>query len=305
MKPALVIMAAGMGSRYGGLKQIDPVGPKGEVIIDYAIYDAIKVGFDRVIFIIKEEIEEAFKEAIGNRIEEKVEVSYVFQDIDNLPEGFERPEEREKPWGTGQAILSCKDTIDTPFVVINADDFYGRSSYKSLYDFLTKDSDMDKKEYAMPGYILNNTLTEHGHVARGVCVVDQDGYLEEIVERVKIERFDDGVKFEDEEGIWHEISEDSSVSMNMWAFKPSIFEDIEEGFIKFLDDLLNKGQGDKLTSEFYIPNLVGDLIKEDKAKVKVIPSNERWFGVTYREDREKVEKALAEKVASGEYPEKL
>lgn len=299
-KPALVIMAAGMGSRYGGLKQIDPIGPNGEIIMDYSIYDALKAGFGKVVFIIKKEIEVAFREAIGSRVEKKVDTTYVFQDIDDLPEGFSRPQDRVKPWGTGHAVLSCKDCVDTPFAVINADDFYGRNSFEVLYDYLKDIDDVKSYNYAMVGFILKNTLTEHGHVSRGICQVNDQGYLEEIQERTKIQRFDDGVKFE-ENGQWITIPEDSIVSMNMWGFTPSIFEELETGFVRFLED--NKDNIEK--AEFFLPNLVGDLVRGNKAKVKVLPSGERWYGVTYREDKPVVKRAIEDMIKQGIYSEKL
>ncbi|MFY9592703.1 MAG: sugar phosphate nucleotidyltransferase [Caldicoprobacterales bacterium] len=299
-KPALVIMAAGMGSRYGGLKQIDPVGPNGEIIIDYSIYDALKAGFDKVVFIIKEEIEEAFREVIGSRIEKKVETAYVFQDIDDLPEGFTRPAEREKPWGTGHAVLSCRGKIDRPFSVINADDFYGRDSFQVLYDYLKDIDDVKSYNYAMVGFILKNTLTEHGYVSRGICQVNSQGYLEDIKERTKIQRFSDGVKYQ-EDGEWITIPENSIVSMNMWGFTPSIFDELETGFSNFLEK--NKDNIEK--AEFFLPNLVGDLVTDDKAKVKVLTSNERWYGVTYKEDKPIVKKAIGELIKQGIYPDKL
>lgn len=300
-KPALVIMAAGMGSRYGGLKQIDPIGPNGELIIDYSVYDALKVGFGKVVFIIKEEIEEVFREAIGKKIEEKVDTAYVFQDIDDLPSGFKRPEDREKPWGTGHAVLSARNIVDEPFAVINADDFYGRVSFKALYDFLEGIENNDTYDYSMVGFVLKNTLTEHGHVARGVCKVSPEGYLQDIDERTKIQRFPDSVKYALGDGTWQDLCEESIVSMNMWGFTPSIFRELEAGFTKFL-----KGNGDNITkAEFFLPNLVGDLLEAGKARVKVLPSHERWYGVTYREDRLMVQKAIEDMINQGIYPNKL
>ena len=293
-------MAAGMGSRYGGLKQLDPMGPNGEIIMDYSIYDALEAGFGKVVFIIKKEIEEAFREAIGCRVEQKVETAYGYQDLDDLPEGVSRLEKRVKPWGTGHAVLSCKDYIDTPFAVINADDFYGRDSFQVLYDYLKDIDDVKSYNYAMVGFILKNTLTEHGHVSRGVCQVNDQGYLEEIQERTKIQRFSDGVKFEENDE-WITIPEDSIVSMNMWGFTPSIFEELEAGFVRFLESY--KDNIDK--AEFFLPNLVGELVRENKAKVKVLTSSERWYGVTYREDKPVVKKAIEEMIKQGIYPDKL
>ena len=300
-KPALVIMAAGMGSRYGGLKQIDPIGPNGEIIMDYSIYDALKVGFGKVVFIIKKEIEEVFREVIGKKIEERVDTTYVFQDIDDLPKGFERPVGREKPWGTGHAVLSCKGHVDTPFAVINADDFYGRGSFNVLYHFLKDIQDQDTRNYAMVGFTLKNTLTEHGHVARGICKVNAQGYLEQVRERTKIIRFPDSVKYAEDDGSWTDISEESIASMNIWGFTPSIFSELEAGFSTFLD----ASQDNITKTEFYLPNLVGDLVKENKATVKVLPSNERWYGVTYREDRPIVKRAIEKMTEQGIYPKNL
>jgi NDP-sugar pyrophosphorylase family protein len=300
-KPALVIMAAGMGSRYGGLKQIDPVGPNDELIIDYSIYDALKVGFGKIVFIIKEEIQEVFREAIGKRIEEKADTVYVFQDINDLPPGFKRPSDREKPWGTGHAVLSARGHVHEPFAVINADDFYGRASFKALHDYLIGVEDYDSYDYSMVGFILKNTLTDYGHVARGVCRVGPDGYLEEIVERTKIQKFTDSVKYQLEDGTWVDICEESTVSMNMWGFRSSVFKKLEEGFSKFLE--ANRGNIKK--AEFFLPDHIGELLKANIARVKVLPSDERWYGVTYREDREKVKEAIKNMINEGIYPNKL
>lgn len=300
-KPALVIMAAGMGSRYGGLKQIDPIGPNGEIIMDYSIYDALKAGFSKVVFIIKEENYEIFRDAIGKKIEDKVETAYVFQSLDDLPQGFERPKNRQKPWGTGHAVLSCRGQIDGPFVVINADDFYGRASFEALYNYLVSLEEGNNHNYAVAGFILKNTLTEHGHVARGVCKVNSQGYLEEIRERTKIMKFSDSVKYEDDNGDWITISQESIVSMNMWGFVPSIFDNLEEGFINFLKDNRDNIE----TAEFFLPNLIGDLLKDKKVKVKVLPSGERWYGVTYREDKPIIEEAVRQMIKRGLYPNRL
>jgi UTP-glucose-1-phosphate uridylyltransferase len=235
IKPTLVVMAAGMGSRYGGLKQIDPVGPNGEIIMDYSIYDALKAGFGKIVFIIKEDFFELFKERIGNRIEKLVDTEYVFQKIDDIPSGFTVPNGRVKPWGTGHAVLSCRDVVDTPFAVINADDFYGESAFKMLYDYLNDGIDNDGMyRYSMVGFILDNTLSDHGHVARGVCNVNSEGYLEGIHERTNIRKFEDKAKYSEDGQNWVEIPKTSIVSMNTWGFTPSIFCELESRFHTFL-----------------------------------------------------------------------
>lgn len=300
-KPALVIMAAGMGSRYGGLKQMDPVGPNGEPIIDYSIYDALKAGFDHVVFIIKKEIEKEFRDVIGKKVEEKTHVTYVFQDINDLPEGFTAPSNREKPWGTGQAVLCCKDHIKTPFAVINADDLYGRGSYQVLYEFLENIKDPSVKDYSLVGYVLKNTLTDHGTVARGVCKANTEGYLEEINERLRIKRFPDSVKYENEDGSWTDLSENSIVSLNFWGFAPSIFEELETGFV----DFLKADETDIEKAEFLLPNFAGDLLKANRATFKVLPTQERWYGVTYREDMPRVRLAVEKMIEEGLYPKNL
>lgn len=301
-KPALVIMAAGMGSRYGGLKQIDPIGPNGEIIMDYSIYDALKAGFGKIVFVIKKEIEETFKETIGKRIEKVADTTYVFQNIDDLPEGFTRPEGRVKPWGTAHAVLSCRGSVDIPFAVINADDFYGRTSFQVLYDYLKDAQDEDNMyRYCMVGFVLKNTLTENGHVARGICKVDSEGFLEEIHERTKIKRFPDSVKYVEGDETWTSIPEESIASMNTWGFTPSIFKELETGFPAFLD----ANRQNILKAEYFLPDLVGELVSKGKAAVKVLPSGERWYGVTYKEDKPVVKRAIEEMVKQGLYPEKL
>jgi len=300
--PTLVVMAAGMGSRYGGLKQIDPVGPNGEIIMDYSIYDAIKAGFGKVVFIIKEENEEIFKEAIGSRIEKLIDTAYVFQKIDNLPAGYNVPEGRVKPWGTGHAVLCCRDVVDTPFAVINADDFYGATSFKVLFDFLKDAEDSEGKyKYSMAGFVLENTLTENGHVARGICTVDSDGYLKEIHERTKIQKFENGAKYTEDGENWVSIPEGSTVSMNTWGFTPSLFKELEVAFPKFLD----ASKENILKAEYFLPSVIDNLISENKATVKVLPSKERWYGVTYKEDKPVVNQAIRDLIKEGVYPEKL
>lgn len=299
--PTLVVMAAGIGSRYGGLKQIDPVGPNGEIIIDYSLYDALAAGFGKVVFVVREEIEEAFQERVGHRIEGRCEVSYVRQTIEDVLTGFKVPPGREKPWGTAHAIFCCKGAVSSPFAVINADDFYGRSSYQRLCDHLQKAQDQSEVcDYSMVGYVLENTLSEHGYVTRGVCTVDQAGYLVEIHERARIERFGKGVRYTGDGEDWVEIPEGSLVSMNMWGFTPSLFSEIEARFPLFL-----AGYGKDLKAEFLLPELIGELVEEKKARIKVLPTDERWFGVTYQEDKPKVKEAIQRLVKEGVYPTNL
>ncbi len=299
--PQLVVMAAGIGSRYGGLKQVDPVGPSGEIVIDYSIHDAIKAGFDKVVFIIRKDIEETFREKIGRRIEEKIDTEYVFQELDKIPMGFKVPAERVKPWGTAHALLCAKDAIDAPFAVINADDFYGASSYKTIFDYL-KNADLsgDVYDFCMVSFILENTITEHGYVSRGVCSATEDGYLAEIVERTKIQKFGDIVKFTEDGENWVEIDPRSLVSMNLWGFTPSLLDEFEQRFPKFLEANISN-----LKSEFFIPTVVNDLMSEGKAKVKVLKSEEKWLGVTYPEDKPMVVEAVNALVSNGVYSEKL
>ncbi|MCX7842261.1 MAG: sugar phosphate nucleotidyltransferase [Clostridia bacterium] len=301
-KPALIIMAAGMGSRYGGLKQIDPIGPNGEIIIDYSIYDAIKAGFGKIVFVIKKEIEAVFKEAIGNRIEKFIDVSYVFQDINDIPHGFKIPEERVKPWGTGHAVLSCRNEVKTSFAVINADDFYGTSSYKVLYDFLSENysSGLDNR-YAMVGYKLENTINSNGYVSRGICAIDDSGYLKSIKERTRIEKFGNSAKYTEDGECWVTIPEGSIVSMNMWGFSESIFNALEELFIYFL----TKNSSNLQNSEFFLPEVVDSLISDGNASVKVLDTKERWYGVTYKEDKNLVREAIINMIKQGKYPERL
>lgn len=300
-KPTLVVMAAGIGSRFGGLKQIEPIGPSGELIVDYAVYDAVNAGFGKVVFIIKKEIESLFKKKIGDRASRHIDVRYSYQLINDLPEGFKVPEGRTKPWGTAHAVLSCETEVDEPFAVINADDFYGRNSYKVLYHFLSKIESNDSSEYCNVGFILGNTLTEFGHVARGVCRVDASGRLSQITERTKIISSGQGAKYTEDGETWIDIPTDTVVSMNMWGFTPRIFEDIRRSFPKFL--ISNKDRIEK--AEFYIPTLVDDLIKEGKAGVTVLQSEEKWFGVTYREDKNRVVEAIKNMTAAGIYPTPL
>ena len=301
-KATLVIMAAGMGSRYGGLKQIDPVGKNGEIILDYSVYDAIEAGFDRVIFVIKHEIEEDFKSVMQGKFEDKIKVEYAYQDINNLPEGYSVPEGRVKPWGTGHAVFSCKDMIDGPFAVINADDYYGKETFKLIYNEITREkAPSDKYEFCMVGFKVENTLTENGHVARGVCQTDAAGYLTDIVERTKIAKKDGKIMFTEDEENWTEIPEGSTVSMNCWGFTKEMMTELGARFEGFLD----KNKDNMLKCEYFLPFVVDDLLKEGKATVKVLATTEKWYGVTYKEDKEIVVAALREKLDKGIYPEKL
>jgi UTP-glucose-1-phosphate uridylyltransferase len=294
-------MAAGIGSRYGGLKQVDPVGPSGEIIIDYSIFDAIKAGFSRIVFVIRKKIEGPFREKIGDSVEQKAEVTYVFQETDNIPEGFNVPAGREKPWGTGHAVLCAKGVVDAPSAVINADDFYGADSFKILYNFLKNSEDHNGMyNFCMVGYILENTLTEHGHVARGICSVDNNGYLSEVVERIKIQKFQDGPKYTEDDKNWVLIPQSSIVSMNMWGFTLGYYAELEKRFGKFLEE-----NSKNLKAEYYIPTIVNELIQEKKATVKVLTTNEKWFGVTYQEDRPVIKDAVMELIKKGVYPERL
>lgn len=301
--PVLVVMAAGMGSRYGGLKQIDPVDEQGHIIMDFSIYDAVKAGFKKVVFIIKKENEESFKEAIGDRLSKQIQVEYVFQELTNLPDGFSVPEGRVKPFGTGHAILCCMDVVDAPFAVINADDYYGSHAFQVIYDYLTTHEDDDKYRYTMVGYVLENTLTENGHVARGVCMTDEDNNLTGIQERTHIEKRNGQAAFTEDDGAtWTEIPNDSIVSMNMWGFTPSILQELKAGFPVFLEENLKKNP---LKCEYFLPSVVGNLLTEEKATVKVLKSTDKWFGVTYKEDKPVVVAAIRKMKEDGLYPEKL
>jgi len=301
-EPILVVMAAGMGSRYGGLKQIDPVGSNGEIIIDFSLFDARNAGFKKVIFIIKKSIEDDFKKIIGNRISKVMDVRYAYQEVDALPNGYTVPNGREKPWGTGHAILCCKELIDAPFAVINADDYYGKDAFKLIYDFLLNSKDDELYRYAMVGYTLENTLTDYGHVARGVCVTNTQGYLEAIHERTHIEKREQGAQYTEDGKNWVTIPEGSTVSMNLWGFSPSILNALEDGFPAFLDKAIAENP---LKSEYFLPTMVDNLIVGGKATVKVLKSSDRWYGVTYREDKPVVVNAIKKMRENGIYPEKL
>ena len=301
-KPVLVVMAAGMGSRYGGLKQIDPVGPSGEVIIDYSIYDGISAGFEKVIFIIKEEMLKDFKDTVGKRVSGHIEVEYVFQNLKDIPEPFQVPAERVKPWGTCHAVWSCRNIIDGPFAVINADDFYGKEAFKEVYEFLSKDPEEKENHHCMVGYNIENTLTDNGHVARGVCETSEDGYLVKIVERLKIERIDNKIMFTEDGDKFGEIKEGTTVSMNLWGYKKSIIDEIDKGFRHFLEKLPEK---DPLKAEYFLPAVVEELLQSKKAEFKVLNSKDKWFGVTYKEDKPMVVSAIREMVDKKIYPAKL
>ena len=292
----MLILAAGMGSRYGGLKQIDPVGPSGETIMDYSVYDALRAGFGKLVFVIRRDIEAAFREAIGARFERRLPVEYVFQELDWLPAGFTVPAGRTKPWGTGQAILAAESVIQEPFAAINADDFYGANSFRVLADHLRSGS----ADHAMVGFVLRNTLSDHGSVARGVCGVDTDGYLQSVTELTKLERDGRGARYTDSTGVIQRLSGDEPVSMNFWGFTTALFPALRALFIEFLQQ---HGQEEK--SEFYIPVAVNTLVASGQARCRVLSTPDSWFGVTYREDRPRVIESVRALVSRGDYPERL
>ena len=302
-KPVLVVMAAGMGSRYGGLKQLDPIDDNGHVILDYSVYDAHRAGFDTVVFVIKPEIEEIFKEKIGSRMEKVMDVKYVFQKMDDLPQGYTVPEGRAKPWGTAQAVLAARDVVDGPFAVINADDYYGPEGFEEIYNYLIHHPDTPGMyEYAMVGYLLKNTVTENGSVARGVCTETASGYLHSVVERTRIIKGDRCPQYTEDGETWHDLCEDDIVSMNLWGFQKSYLEEAWAGFPAFLDKALAENP---LKAEYYLPTVVSNLLSQHKARVKVLRSNDKWYGVTYKEDKPGVEAALADLRTKGLYPEEL
>lgn len=301
--PVLVILAAGMGSRYGGLKQIDPVDAQGNKIIDFSIYDAMKAGFKKVVFIIKKENEQDFRSCIGDAVSKYMEVEYVFQDLKKVPNGFEIPEGRVKPWGTAHAILCCKDTVKEPFAVINADDYYGRSAFQTLYDYLTTHEDDELYRYAMVGYELGNTLTENGSVARGCCVTDENGYLVTIAERTQIVKTDSGAAYSEDGGkTFTDIPLDTPVSMNMWGFTPSIMAELEKAVNRFFKEGV---ESNPLKAECFLPIEVDKLLKDKKATVEVLSSKDKWFGVTYKEDKPFVMESIQKLKDAGVYPDKL
>ena len=301
-KTALVIMAAGIGSRFGkGIKQLAPVGPNGEIIMEYSIYDALEAGFNKVVFIIRKDLEEEFRAVIGNKIEQITEVEYAFQSLEDLPDGFEKPADRTKPWGTGQAVLAAKNVLSEPFMVINADDYYGKEAYAEAFGYLTAEKEQsEKQKLCMVGFVLKNTLSENGGVTRGICKVDEQGMLTDIVETHQIEMVPEGAAVRTEEGM-QPIDIESPVSMNMWGLTPEFFHILEEGFEEFLSQIPESD----LKAEYLLPTIIGELLKEQKVEVKVLKSHDKWFGVTYKEDKEAVVEAIRSLVANGVYPEKL
>jgi len=302
-KPVLVIMSAGMGSRYGGLKQIDPIDSQGHIIMDFSLFDAVKAGFKKVVFIIKRENEQDFKDVIGYRISEYMEVEYVYQDMDYLPVGYSVPEGRGKPWGTAHAVLSAIDFIDGPFAVINADDYYGTNAFQMIYNYLSTHEDAEKYRYTMVGYVIENTLTENGHVARGVCETDERNYLRGIHERTHIEKRGDITVYTEDEGkTWVTIPRGSTVSMNMWGFTRSFLEELQSAFPHFLEKNLPVNP---LKCEYFLPSVVEELLKQDKAVVEVLNSLDKWHGVTYKEDKQVVAEAIQKLIDDGLYPENL
>ncbi len=298
-KPTLLVMAAGLGSRYGSLKQMDPFGPSGETIIDYSVYDARRAGFGKVVFVVREAILEDFKQTILSRFADRIEIDYVLQEVDQVPDGVEVPAERVKPWGTGHAVLVAAPKVHEPFAVINADDYYGAQSFQLMADYL-KDVATDAREYCLLGYRLENTLSEHGHVSRGVCEIDADGYLQQVTERTRIYRTDDGNIVYEEDGRTVPLTAQETVSMNLMGFAPSAFTYFEAYFKDFIRE-----RGQELKSEFYLPFVMNEVIQRQIAKVKVITTPDRWFGVTYQADKAVAQQRFKELVQQGVYPERL
>lgn len=299
MGMTLVVLAAGIGSRYGGLKQIEAVGPQGAIVIEYSVYDAIRAGFDRVVCVIRRDIEKDFRTLVSSRFERRIPVDYVFQEREDLPPGFVPPADRKKPWGTGHAVLACREVVTSPFAVINADDFYGRRSYEVLAGFL-KAVRPDSGDYSMVGFTLRNTLSEHGYVARGVCEVDAAGRLARVVERTHIERTEAGARFAEADGVWRALSGNEVVSMNMWGLTPALFGHLQHEFPAFLAE-----SGANPKSEFFLPSVVDKLVSQRKASVQVLSTPERWFGVTYPQDKAVVVEGIQSLVNAGVYPERL
>ena len=299
-KPVLVVMAAGMGSRYGGMKQIDPVGPNGQVIVDYSLYDARRAGFETVIFVIKHEIEAAFKAAIGDRVSKAMNVKYAFQQLDELPAGFAIPEGRVKPWGTCHAVLAAKDLIDGPFAVINADDYYGPQGFKLIYDYLSTHADGDRYAWAMVGFLLGNTVSANGSVSRGVCVTDESRNLVSVTERTCIEPYADGIHYSEDGGkSWADLPADCVVSMNLWGFTPAYVQEAKAGFAAFLQASLPVNP---MKCEYYLPTVVTNALEAGKADVHVLTSADKWHGITYREDKPELVEALKKMSEDGLYP---
>lgn len=303
MDATLVIMAAGMGSRFGGgIKQLEPLGPNGEILMLYSIYDAVEAGFNKVIFITREELVPKFDELVTNKLGDAVKTEYVFQDVKHVPEGSAANLNRKKPWGTAQAILECKNAVNEPFLVINADDYYGKAAFKEIYDYLTTESDNNGKyDFCMAGFILGNTLSDNGSVTRGVCVLGENDELAGVNETENIVKSESGAATENKDGSLTPLDPNSKVSMNMWGFTPEIFDELEHGFVDFLSSL----SPDDVKSEYLIPTVVDNLIKEGKASVKVLPTPDKWFGVTYQADKDCVKKELLKFVEEGVYPNKL
>ena len=313
-KPTLIIMAAGMGSRYGGLKQVDKITDAGEIILDFSLYDAMMAGFERAIFVIKEEHRDLFREVVDERAGRFMQIEYAYQKLENIPDGAVMPEGREKPWGTGHAVLSCRDMINGPFAVINADDYYGPGGFTAIYDYLTQHADgaasdckaagsRPEYSYCMVGYELANTVTENGHVSRGVCDIDEDGYLRKVTERTKIMRKDQGIAYTEDDGeTWITLPEKTIVSMNFWGFSKSMMDELAKGFPEFYAEAMEENP---LKGEYYLPAAADKLVQEGKAQVKVLNSADRWYGVTYKDDREDVKNALESMKDRGLYPDKL
>lgn len=301
-KATLVIMAAGIGSRFGGgIKQLEPVGPNGEIIMDYSTYDAMEAGFDKVVFVIRKDLEKDFREVIGNRIEKVVDVDYAFQEVDDIPQPYKDTfKERTKPWGTGQAILCCKDVVDAPFLVINADDYYGKEAFQEGFEYLTNAQNKEGREICMIGFVLKNTLSDNGAVTRGICQVGDDGMLTKIVETHNIEKVEGGAAIRKEDGL-EAVDVNSAVSMNMWGLRPDFFQTLDGGFKEFL----SKVEPENLKAEYLLPTIIGELLEEGKLAVKVLKSHDKWFGVTYKEDKEAVVAAVRGLIDAGVYPEKL
>ena len=302
--PVLVVMAAGMGSRYGGLKQIDPVDDHGNIIIHYSLFDAYRAGFRTVVFVIKPELEETFKEVIGPKVPEKMEIKYVYQVIDDLPEGYTVPVGRTKPWGTAHAALAARKVVDGPFAIINSDDYYGVGAFKTIYDYLSTHPDSEGcYEYTMVGYLLKNTVTENGSVARGVCTTNAEGYLDNVVERTKIIKGEEMPRFTEDDGeTWTDLPGDTIVSMNMWGFTRSYLDEAEARFPAFLEET---AKTNPLKGEYFLPSVVSQLLTDGKARVRVLSSEDKWYGVTYKEDKPVVVNALAAMRHDGTYPENL
>ena len=302
-EPTLVIMAAGMGSRYGGLKQVDKITETGEIIIDFSLYDAMLAGFNRAIFIIREEHRDLFREIIDERAGRFMDIEYAYQKLEDIPEGKEVPEDRQKPWGTGHAVLACRDMIDGPFAVINADDYYGPGGFASIYDYLTTHEDKDTYAFCMVGYKLENTVTENGSVSRGVCSLDEEGYLTDVTERTKIMEHEGAICYTEDDGqTWTALPEGTLVSMNFWGFTGAMMGELEAGLTDFFD---TKVPADPVKAEYYLPAAADKLVKEGKAKVKVLKTSDKWYGITYPEDKEDVTNALESLKDKGYYPDKL